>query len=102
VEPLRLGAFIWDVDDGAVVVFDRGAAGCGERVHDGVQLRTDGVAEPALQPPHAVAALVEFEIAPVLLQLVIDRFGAVGVGGIYDGVGELVQLCRGAGWVLVR
>ena len=34
-------------------------------------------------------------MAPVLLQLVIDWFGAVGVGGSDDGLGEPVQLCRG-------
>jgi hypothetical protein len=89
------GAFIRDLDHGPGFVFDRSRAGCGEWVQDGVQLGTDGVAEPALQLPHAVAALCQLQMAPVLLQLVIDRFRPVGVGGSHDSLGELVQLCQG-------
>jgi hypothetical protein len=61
-------AFIRDLDEVAVFVFDRAAGSwCGEWVQDGVQLGTDGVAEPAVQLPHAVPPLVEFEMAPVVL-----------------------------------
>jgi hypothetical protein len=99
--PLHRRPFIRDLDEVAVFVFDRGAAGCGEWVQDGVQLGTDGVAEPAVQLPHAVPPLVEFEMAPVLLQLVIDWFGPVGIGGGDDGLGDPVQLCWGQDGCLV-
>jgi anti-sigma factor RsiW len=67
VEPLHMGAFIRNLDDVAVFVFNAAGSWCGEWVHDGVQLGTDGVAEPAVQLPHAVPPLVEFEMAPVVL-----------------------------------
>ena len=76
------------LDDVAVLVFHRRAARCGEWVQDGVQLGAHGVAEFAVQLPHAVPPLFEFEMAPVLLQSIIDRFGAVGIGGSDDGLGE--------------
>ena len=59
---------------------------------DGVQLGADGVAEFALQVPHAVAALFQLEMAAVLLQLVIDGFGPVGVGSVDDAEGVAAQL----------
>jgi hypothetical protein len=84
-----------------VLVFESCAVWCGEWVRDGVQLGTDGVAEPAVQLPHAVAALVEFEIAPVVSQLIVQGLCAVGVGGSDDRLGEPVQLCRGQDGCLV-
>ena len=57
-----------------------------------VELGADGGGEPAFQMPRAVAALFEFEVAPVVLQRVVDGFGAVGVGGVDYGVGEPPQL----------
>ena len=53
------------------LVFHGGAAGFAQRVQQGVQLGTHGVAESALQMPHAVAALLEFQVAAVLLPLVV-------------------------------
>ena len=44
--------------------------------------------------PHAVPPLLQFEVAAVLLQLVIDRLRPVGVGGVDHGVGEPAQLRR--------
>ena len=82
------------VDDGAVLIFDRRAAGFGQRVQDRVQLGTDGVAESACEMPHAVPPLLEFQISAVLLQLVIDGLRPVGVGGVDHGVGEPAQLRR--------
>ena len=76
VQPLHRGPLVGDVDDGAVFIFDRGAAGFGQRVQDRVQLGTDGVGESACEMPHAVAALLQFQIAAVLLQLIIDGFAA--------------------------
>jgi hypothetical protein len=76
------------------LIFDRGAAGCGQGVEDRGELGTDGVAESACEMPHAVAALVEFEVAAVVLQLVIDGLRPVGVGGIDHGMGEAAQLRR--------
>jgi hypothetical protein len=90
VEPLHRRPFIRDLDHGPVWVFDRGAAWCGEWVHDGVELGTDGGGEFAVQLPHAVPPLCQLQMAPVVLQLVIDRFWAVGVGGSDDGLGEPV------------
>lgn len=92
VQPLHLGTFIGDLDDVAVFVFDGAAAGCGEWVQDRVQLGTDGVGEPAVQMPPAVPALFQLHIAPVVLQLVIDGFRAVGVGSIHHRLGEPLQL----------
>ena len=69
-------------------------AGFGQRVQDRVQLGTDGVGESACEMPHAVPALLELQVAAVLLQLVIDGLRPVGVGGIDDGVGEPPQLRR--------
>jgi len=62
------GAFIRDLDEVAGFVFDRAAGSwCGEWVHDGVQLGTDGVAEPAVQLPHAVPPRCQLQMAPVVL-----------------------------------
>ena len=94
VESLHVRPLVGDVDDGAVLIFDRGAAGFGQRIQDGVELGTDGVGESACQMPHAVPALLQLDIAPVLLQLVVDGFGPVGVGGIDHGMGEPPQLRR--------
>ena len=44
--------------------------------------------------PHAVAAPFEFDIPPVLLELVINGLRPVGVGGVDHGVGEAAQLRR--------
>ena len=55
---------------------------------------TDGVGESACEVPHAVAALLQLQIPPVLLQSIIDRLGTVGVGGIDDCMGEPAQLRR--------
>jgi hypothetical protein len=96
------GAFIRNLDDGAGFVFESCAAWCGERIQDRVQLSTNRVGEPALQQPHAVAALVEFQIPPVLLQLVIDRFRAVRIGSSHYRLGEPVQLRRRRGKQLLR
>ena len=94
MQSLHLGPLVGNVDDGAVFIFDRAAAGFGQRVQDGVELGTDGVGESAGEMPHAVAALFEFEVAAVLLQLIIDRLRPVGVGGVDHGVGEAAQLRR--------
>ena len=85
VQALHLRPLVGNVDDGAVLIFDRGAAGFRQRVQDRVQLGTDGVGESACEMPHAVPPLLEFEIAAVLLQLIIDRLRPVGVGGIDHG-----------------
>ena len=55
---------------------------------------TNGVAESACEMPHAVAALLQFEVAAVLLQLIINGVRPVGVGSVDDGVGEAPQLRR--------
>ena len=94
MQPLHLWPLVGDVDDGAVFIFDRGAAGFRQRVQDRVELGTDGVGESACQMPHAVAALLQLQVAPVVLQLIIDGFGPVGVGGIDHSVGEAAQI----GW----
>ena len=73
VQPLHLWPLVGDVDDGAVVILDRAAAGCRQRIQDRIQLGTDGVGESACQMPHAVAALLQLQIPAVLLQLIIDR-----------------------------
>ena len=72
------------------------AAGAGFRqgVQDRVELGTNGVAESTGEMPHAVPPLLQFEIAAVLLQLVIDGLRPVGVGGVDHGVGEPLQLRR--------
>jgi hypothetical protein len=57
-------------------------------------LGTDGVGESACEVPHAVAALLQLQIPPVLLQSIIDRLGTVGVGGVDDCMGEPAQLRR--------
>ena len=55
---------------------------------------TDSVGESAGEMPHAVAALLQFEIPPVLLQLIIDGLRPVGVGSVDHGMGEAAQLRR--------
>ena len=69
-------------------------AGFGQRIQDRIQLGTKNVGEPALEVPHAVAALLQLHIAPVLLRLVVNRFGPVGIGSVDHGVGEAAQICR--------
>ena len=54
----------------------------------------ENVGEPALEMPHAVAALLQLHIAAVLLGLVVNRFGPVGIGSVDHGVGEAAQICR--------
>jgi hypothetical protein len=44
--------------------------------------------------PHAVAALLEFEVAAVLLQLIINGLRPVGVGSIDHSMGEPPQVRR--------
>jgi hypothetical protein len=68
----------------AVLVFDAAAAGSSKRIHDGFQLRTHRIGEFALQLPHAVAALLQLDAPTVLLQLIIDRFRPIGIGGVDD------------------
>jgi hypothetical protein len=63
-----------------------------QRVEDRIQLGADGRSEFALQQPHAIAALFQVQIAAVLLQLVIDWFGSVGIGSIDDLERVTVQL----------
>jgi hypothetical protein len=46
-------------------------------------LGTDGAGEFAVEMPHAVPPLFQFEVAAVLLQLVIDGFRSVRVGSIH-------------------
>ena len=82
------------VDDGAVLIFDRAAAGFRQGVQDRIQLGTNGVAESTCEMPHAVPPLLQFEIPAVLLQLIIDGLRPVGVGGVDHGVGEPLQLRR--------
>ncbi len=69
-------------------------AGCRQRVQDRVQLGTDSVGESACEMPHAVAALLQLHIPPVLLQSIIDRFWAVGVGSSDHSLGKAAQLRR--------
>ena len=76
VQALHVRPLVGDVDDGAVFIFDRGAAGFRQRVQDRIQLGTDGVGESACEMPHAVAALLQLQIAAVVLQLVIDGLRA--------------------------
>ena len=68
--------------------------GLAERVQDGVQLGTHSVAEFALQMPHAVPALLEFQISAVLLQLVIDGFRPVRISSIDHAERVAAQLGR--------
>jgi hypothetical protein len=94
VQPLPRRAAIGDLGSGSVLAFDAAGAWFGEWFQDRVELGTDGVGESALQPPHAVAALFQLQVATVLLVLVIDRFGSVGVGRIDDFEREPPQLRR--------
>ncbi len=94
VQPLHVRPLVGDVDDGAVVIFDRGRAGFRQRIQDRVQLGTDSVGESACQMPHAVAALLQLHIAAVVLQLVVDGLWAVGVGRSDHSLGEPAQLRR--------
>jgi hypothetical protein len=64
---------------GLAVDLRRCRAGLSQRVQDGAQLSTDGVAELAFQLPHAIAALPHLQMSAVLLQLLIDWCWAVGV-----------------------
>jgi hypothetical protein len=82
MQALPVGPLIRNCCAGSVFVFQRGGAGLGERIQDGVQLGADGGGEFACQVPHAVAALFQLHIAAVLLQLVINGFGAVRIGSI--------------------
>ena len=68
--------------------------GLAEWIQDRIELGAENVGEPALEMPHAVAALLQFHIAAVLLGLVVDRFGPVGIGSVDHGVGEAAQICR--------
>ena len=65
-----------------------------KRVQDRIQLGTDSVGESAGEMPHAVAALLQFQIPAVLLQLIINGLRPVGVGSVDDRVGEAAQLRR--------
>ena len=94
VQALHVRPLVGKVDDGAVLIFDRCAAGFRQRVEDRVELGAHGGAESTGEMPHAVPPLLEFEVAAVLLQLVIDRLRPVGVGGVDHGVGEPLQLRR--------
>ena len=79
MQPLPVGPFIRYLG-GIAVWSSMLRAVPGQRVQDRVQLGTDRGGESALQGPHAVAALLQLQIAAVLLQLVIDGFGPVRVG----------------------
>ena len=94
VQALHVRPLVGNVDDGAVLIFDRRGAGFRQRVQDRVQLGTNGVAESACEMPHAVPPLLQLQIPAVLLQLVIDGLRPVGVGGVDHGVGEPLQLRR--------
>ena len=94
MQALHLRPLVGNVDDGAVLIFDRRAAGFRQRVQDRVQLGTDSVAESACEMPHAVPPLLQLQIPAVLLQLVINGLRPVGVGGVDHGMGEPLQLRR--------
>jgi hypothetical protein len=94
MQPLPVGPLIWDDGGVCVVVVDAAAARPAQRIQDGVELGTHGAGEFALQPPHAIPPLFEFEIAAVLLKLIIDRLRAVWIGGIHHLQGVAVQI----GW----
>ena len=51
------------------------------RIQDGVE-RTQSVGEFPRQVPHAVAALLQLHMPPVVLLVVVEGFGAVRVGSI--------------------
>ena len=84
------GSGIWAVFPSSV--FDAAGPRFREWVQDRVELGTDGVGESACEMPHAVPALLQFDIAAVLLQLIINGLRPVGVGGIDHSVGEPAQL----------
>ncbi len=54
-----------------------------------------------MQVPHAVAALLQLQMAAVLLQLVIDGFGPVRIGSIDDLERVAVQLFGSQHWCIV-
>ena len=64
---------------GLPINLHRAGAWPSQRIQHRIQLRTDSVGELAFQLPHAVAALPQLQMPPVLLQLIIDQFRTVGV-----------------------
>ena len=58
-----------------------------QRVEQGLQLRTGGPGEPEVTDVGAVPGRSEMKGAAVVVELVVG-YGAVGVDGIDDAVGE--------------
>ena len=88
MQPLHRRPCIRNRGEGAVGVLNAGVAGLGQRIQDRVQLGTENIGEPALEMPHAVAALLQFHKPAVLLQLVVNRFGPIRIGSVHHSVGE--------------
>ena len=65
--------------------------GFGQGSEEGLQFGAEGPGEPQRAGPGPVAALMELDMAPVVVELVFGQ-GAVGVDGVDDLIGEQSQV----------
>ena len=93
MHPLPVTPVIGNLDSLAIDLHSCGA-GPGQRIQHRMQLRADRIGESAVQLPHAIAALPQLHMPPVLLQLIIDRLRTIGVGSVDYPGGQQPQILR--------
>ena len=91
VHPLPVMPFIRGFDQPPVRPGDQVDPWLGEGSEQGLQFAAEGTGEPHRAGPGSVAALMELDMAPVLVELVFGQ-GAVGVDPVHDLVGEDPQV----------
>ena len=96
VHPLPVMPLIRRLDQPPVRASDHVGAGFRQGSEQGLQFGAESAGEPEGAGPGSVPALMELDMAPVLVELVLGQ-GAVGVDPVDDLVGEDAEVFDGVG-----